>query len=108
MMSPRFCLPQTRERMHASQALERTAFRGSRSRMTHGMATTAALQISHLFIARSWRGLFLVMLVSLHLAALLGTEDFWARGLMLAHFGLFILLQPVMQGVHHLPPPQFA
>src|SRR5207247_9952869 len=76
--------------------------------MTHGMATTAALQISQLFIARSWRGLFLVMLVSLHLAAMWGTEDFWARGLMLAHFGLFILWQPFMQGEHRLTSAQVA
>src|SRR5881397_4074275 len=74
--------------------------------MTHGMATTAALQISHLFIARSWRGLFLVMLVSLHLAAMWGTEDFWARGLMLAHFGLFIMWQPFMQAERRLTPSQ--
>src|SRR5438093_1251549 len=76
--------------------------------MTHGMATTAALQISQLFIARSWRGLFLVMLVSLHLAAMRGTEDFWARGLMLAHFGLFILWQPFMRGEHRLTSAQVA
>src|SRR2546427_8893605 len=76
--------------------------------MTQGMATTAALQISQLFMARSWRGLFLVMLVSLHLATMWGTEDFWARGLMLAHFGLFILWQPFMQGEHRLPSAQVA
>src|SRR5881394_3501990 len=70
--------------------------------MTHGMATTAALQVSQLFITRSWRGLFLVMLVCLHLAAMWGTEDFWARGLMLAHFGLFILWQPFMRGEQRL------
>src|SRR2546430_17380662 len=76
--------------------------------MTQGMATTAALQISQLFIARSWRGLFLVMLVCLHLAAMWGTEDFWARGLMLAHFGLFILWQPFMRGEHRLTSAQVA
>src|SRR2546429_626067 len=76
--------------------------------MTQGMATTAALQISQLFIARSWRGLFLVMLVCLHLAAMWGTEDFWARGLMLAHFGLFILWQPFMRGEHRLTSVQVA
>src|SRR2546427_13059553 len=74
--------------------------------MTQGMATTAALQISQLFIARSWRGLFLVMLVSLHLAAIWGAEDFWARGLMLAHFGLFMLWQPFMRGEHRLTSVQ--
>jgi len=72
------------------------------------MATTAALQISQLFIARSWRGLFLVMVVSLHLAAMWGAEDFWARGLMLVHFGLFILWQPFMRGEHRLTSAQAA
>ena len=72
------------------------------------MATTTALQASQLFIARSWRGLFLVMLASLHLAAMWGAEDFWARGLMLAHFGLFILWQPFMRGEHRLTSAQVA
>src|SRR5258708_29644266 len=76
--------------------------------MTQGMATTAALQVSQLFIARSWRGMFLVMLVSLHLAAMWGAEDFWARGLMLVHFGLFILWQPFMRGEHRLTSAQAA
>src|SRR5947207_1335416 len=76
--------------------------------MTQGMATTAALQISQLFIARSWRALFVVMLVSLHLAAMWGTEDYWARGLMLAHFGLFILWQPFMRSEHRLTSAQVA
>src|SRR2546421_1583822 len=76
--------------------------------MIQGMATTAALQISQLFIARSWRALFVVMLVSLHLASMWGTEDYWARGLMLAHFGLFILWQPFMRGEHRLTSAQVA
>src|SRR6195256_4945525 len=76
--------------------------------MTHGMATTTALQISQLFIARSWRCVLLVMLISLHLAAMWGAEDIWARGLMLAHFGLFILWQPFMRGEHRLTSSQVA
>src|SRR5258708_39446881 len=76
--------------------------------MTSNMATATALQASQLFIARSWRGLFLVMLASLHLAAMWGAEDFWARGLMLAHFGLFILWQPFMRGEHRLTWAQVA
>src|SRR5260221_7853658 len=76
--------------------------------MTHSMATTTALQTSQLFIARSWRGLFLVMLACLHLAAIRGAEDFWARGLMLAHFGLFILWQPFMRSEHRLTSVQVA
>ena len=38
------------------------------------------------------------MLLLLHLAAMRGVEDAWARGLMLAHFGLFIIWQPFLQG----------
>jgi signal transduction histidine kinase len=52
--------------------------------------------------ARFWRVLFLAMLVLLHLSALRGAEDFWARALMLAHFGLFILWQPFMPGEQRL------
>src|SRR5258706_10078397 len=48
------------------------------------------------------------MLASLHLAAMWGAEDFWARGLMLAHFGLFILWQPFMRGEHRLTSAQVA
>src|SRR5258705_11633224 len=76
--------------------------------MTPSMATATALQASQLFIARSWRGLFLVMLASLHLAAIWGAEDFWARGMMLAHFGLFILWQPFMRGEQRLTSSQVA
>jgi signal transduction histidine kinase len=72
------------------------------------MASATALQISQLFVAKSWRGLFLLMLVSLHLAAMWGAEDFWARGLMLAHFGLFILWQPFMRGEQRLTSSQVA
>src|SRR3989442_1406053 len=76
--------------------------------MTQGMAATAALQISQLFIARSWRGLVLGMVVSLDRAAVRGTEGGWARGLMLAHFGLFIVWQPFMGGEHRLTSAQVA
>jgi len=68
------------------------------------MPSTALVQASQLFIAKSWRGVFLVMLVLLHLAAMRGAEDLWARGLMLAHFGLFIMWQPFMRGEQRLSP----
>ncbi len=42
------------------------------------------------------------MLALLHLAATSGAEDFWVRGLMLAHFGLFTLWQPFMRGEQRL------
>ncbi len=48
------------------------------------------------------------MLALLHLAAMRGAEDFWARGLMLAHFGLFIMWQPFMRGEQRLTPSQLA
>ena len=35
-----------------------------------------------------------------------GAEDFWARALMLAHFGLFIIWQPFMRGEQRLSGPQ--
>ncbi|HZD06725.1 MAG TPA: hypothetical protein VE176_00680, partial [Candidatus Limnocylindrales bacterium] len=37
-----------------------------------------------------------------------GVEDVWARALMLAHFGLFILWQPFMRGEQSLTPLQLA
>src|SRR4029077_10162545 len=48
------------------------------------------------------------MLIWLHFVAIWGAEDFWARGLMLAHFGLFILWQPFMRGEHRLTSAQVA
>ena len=74
------------------------------------MATSTALQISQLFVAKSWRwrALFLVMLLTLHFAAMSGVEDAWARGLMLVHFGVFILWQPFMRGERRLTPSQVA
>src|SRR5258708_5212421 len=68
------------------------------------MVTAKFLQSSQLFIAKYWRGVFIVMLALLHLAAMRGAGDFWARGLMLAHFGLFIMWQPFMRGERHLSP----
>jgi signal transduction histidine kinase len=72
------------------------------------MATATVLQASQRFVARSWRVLFLIMLICLHLAAMWGAEDFWARGLMLAHFGLFIIWQPFMRGEQRLTSSQVA
>jgi len=66
------------------------------------MRSRNLLQLSQYLIARFWRALFLLMLVVLHLAALRGAEDFWARALMLAHFGLFIIWQPFMRAEERL------
>jgi hypothetical protein len=59
-----------------------------------------------ILISRYWRWLFVAMLVLLHLTAMRGVEDFWARALMLAHFGLFILWQPFMRGEQSLTAVQ--
>lgn len=46
---------------------------------------------------RQWRLLVFAMLVCLHVAAIRGVEDFWARGLMMAHLGLFLVWQPFIE-----------
>ncbi|MCC6473306.1 MAG: sensor histidine kinase [Burkholderiales bacterium] len=58
--------------------------------------------VSQQLAARHWRLVFVVMLVLLHLSATRGASDGWARGFMLAHFGLFMLWQPFMRGEHRL------
>lgn len=61
-----------------------------------------------MLMTRHWRVLFVLMLVVLHLAALRGGEDAWARALMLAHFGLFITWQPFMRGEQRVSAIQLA
>ncbi len=56
--------------------------------------------------ARWGRYLVVAMLVLLHVAALRGVQDFWARALMVAHVGLFMLWQPFLQGRQRLTLPQ--
>ena len=70
------------------------------------MATATLTRAVPILINRHWRLLFVAMLVLLHLTAMRGVEDFWARALMLAHFGLFILWQPFMRGEQSLTPIQ--
>jgi hypothetical protein len=62
------------------------------------MAMSNLVHVSQMLTTRFWRVLFLLMLVVLHLSAMRGAEDLWARALMLAHFGLFIIWQPFMRG----------
>jgi hypothetical protein len=72
------------------------------------MATATLTRAYPIFINRHWRLLFVAMLVLLHLTAMRGVEDFWARALMVAHFGLFILWQPFMRGEQRLTPLQIG
>ena len=66
------------------------------------MATNTLTRAYPMLIGRYWRLLFVALLVLLHLTAMRGVEDTWARALMLAHFGLFILWQPFMRGEQSL------
>jgi hypothetical protein len=71
--------------------------------------TSATLTRAYpILINRYWRLLFVAMLVLLHLTAMRGVEDVWARALMLANFGLFILWQPFMRGEQSLTPLQLG
>jgi signal transduction histidine kinase len=72
------------------------------------MPAVSLLNSSQIAIARYWRVLFLVMLALLHVVALRGAEDLWARALMLAHFGLFISWQPFMRGEQRLSTAQIV
>src|SRR3989304_8283191 len=72
------------------------------------MTTSKLLQVSQLVTTRFWRVLFLAMLVLLHLSAMRGAGDPWARALMLANFGLFIIWQPFMRGEQRLTAAQLV
>jgi len=43
------------------------------------------------------------MLLTLHGAIAWGVDEWWARGLLLAHFGLFLMWQPVWRGERQIP-----
>jgi signal transduction histidine kinase len=66
----------------------------------------AAESATALVSGRKARLLVIAMLVCLHFAAMRGTEDVWARGLMMAHLGLFMIWQPFMQGGQRLKPTE--
>ncbi|MBI2319894.1 MAG: sensor histidine kinase, partial [Betaproteobacteria bacterium] len=72
------------------------------------MAKGSLIWFSQMMSTRYWRVPFIAMLLLLHLAAMRGAEDTWARGLMLAHFGLFILWQPFMRGEQRLSGAQIV
>ncbi len=57
---------------------------------------------------RHWRFVVVAMLALLHVAALRGTADDWARALMLAHLGLLLLWQPFLRGEHRVSLTQAA
>ena len=57
---------------------------------------------------RYWRFVVVAMLVLLHVVALRGVADFWARPLLLAHLGLLLIWQPFLRGEHQVSLTQLA
>ena len=65
--------------------------------------SAAAGAYSSLVIAHPqwWLGL---MLLALHAALAWGINDWWSRAFLLAHFGLFLMWQPVWRGERNIEP----
>jgi signal transduction histidine kinase len=61
-------------------------------------AAPGRLALSH---PQLWLGL---MLISLHAALAWGIQDWWPRAFLLAHFGLFLLWQPLWRGEQNIEP----
>ena len=57
---------------------------------------------------RYWGYVVVAMLALLHVAAVRGVADVWARGLLLAHLGLFLLWQPFLRGQHRVSLSQIV
>ncbi len=58
----------------------------------------AALRVAASMSAQHQNALLAFMLLTLHGAMAWSLNDWWARGLMMAHFGLFLIWQPVWRG----------
>jgi signal transduction histidine kinase len=57
---------------------------------------------------RYWRLVLVAMLALLHVAAVRGVADPWARALLLAHLGLLLLWQPFVRAQQRVSVPQVA
>ncbi len=55
-----------------------------------------AFALKNLVLSGRW--LSFAMLVTLHVALLVGTESLWMRPVMLMHLGMFLLWQPLWRG----------
>ena len=60
------------------------------------------------FSQRYGRFVVIAMLLLLHVAALRGVEDNWARALLLTHLGLILLWQPFLRGQYQVSATQLA
>jgi signal transduction histidine kinase len=58
------------------------------------------------FTRRYWRLIVVAMLALLHISVFRGVSDPWARGLLLAHFGLVLLWQPFLRAEQRVSPLQ--
>jgi signal transduction histidine kinase len=58
------------------------------------------------FTRRYWRLIVVAMLALLHVAVFRGVADPWARGLLLAHFGVVLLWQPFLRAEQQVSPVQ--
>ena len=64
---------------------------------------SAALRVKSAASARYQNVLLATALLTLHGAIAWSNADWWARGLLLAHFGLFLIWQPVWRGEKRIP-----
>src|SRR5438105_15050717 len=55
---------------------------------------------------RYWRFVVIAMLALLHVAVFRGVADPWARALLLAHFGVVLLWQPLLRAEQRVSPLQ--
>ncbi len=60
------------------------------------------------FSQRYGRFVVIAMLLLLHIAALRGVADNWARALLLAHLGLILIWQPFLRGQYQVSATQLA
>jgi signal transduction histidine kinase len=66
---------------------------------------TAVTSISReKFVAAHAQWWLALMLLALHAATAWGIDDYWSRAFLLAHFGLFLLWQPVWRGEREIEP----
>jgi signal transduction histidine kinase len=63
---------------------------------------------SHGFSQRYGRFVVIAMLLLLHVAALRGVADNWARALLLTHLGLILLWQPFLRGQYQVSATQLG
>ncbi len=76
---------------------------------TQPAATSNRLALFALGVSqRYWRFVVVAMLVLLHVVALRGVADVWARPLLLAHLGLLLIWQPFLRGEHQVSATQVS